>query len=497
MPTTNNVVANNAVPNSKPARNRQAVIDKLNNELRLGRILGPYQTTPLENATFSPLYAIPKSEPNKFRLIHDLSKPKGQSVNDNIPDQLKSVEYCTVIQVAEFLRSSMINGDSECFMAKVDLADAYRCCPIHKDDWRFLGMQFEDKLFIDTCLPMGLGTSCAIFQSISDSLSWIFSNRNPECTIYNYIDDFLTIAPTESKCKMALEDFLQTLKNLGFPVSEPKTVHPCTRLDFLGLGIDSKTLSFYVPQKKRDKISQEINLFLASKHQRVHAIQKLVGKLTFLCTTFLPGKSLLAGLYSNLSGVLSSHAWALRRINSNVREDLLVWLSFLAQTEGKPFKFLFPDMTRTETMISDASGSIGYGCVFGNDYFSGRWNDKWWSEQNIALLELMPIYIGIKLWQNKISNTTLTVISDNMSVVAMVNAFYSREKIINKLLKDLALFCMKENIVIRAQHIAGVDNILCDRLSRGMNCDTLLSDEHILCELPNPLQPSQIKQALM
>ena len=491
-----NVPVNNADLKVKKSRNRSVIIEKMNTELRQGRILGPYSSPPVENATYSPLYAIPKSEPGKYRLIHDLSKPKGCSVNENIPDDTKTVHYCSVMEVADFLKSESDLGVDAYYMAKVDLKDAYRCCPIRKEDWRYLGMQLEDKLFIDTCLPMGLGTSCRIFQTISDSLCWIFQQSNPNCKIYSYIDDFLVLAPTEQECQKGLSSLLSQLDYLGFPVSDPKTVNACTKLEFLGLGLDSRSLSFFVPDKKRQKITAEIERFLAAKTQRVNTIQKLVGKLTFLCTTFLPGKALLAGLYQNLAGILSSQGWARRRINNDVRADLNVWKSFLAQSEGKPFRFVFPS-TYDITMTSDASGAIGYGCVLDRYWFRGTWNDVWWTNQNIALLELIPVYIGVKLWQQKLSNNTLNVLTDNESLVAMINSFFSREKSINRLLKDLALFCMNNNIVIRAHHLPGKSNVLADKLSRNIDCSDILPKNNVHCKLPSHLLPATLKQSLI
>ena len=83
-----NFIQANSVTSEKRARNRSIVIDKLNAELCHGRILGPCAVSPLPLACYSPLYAIPKSTPGKFRRIHDLSKPCGNSVNDSIPEEL-------------------------------------------------------------------------------------------------------------------------------------------------------------------------------------------------------------------------------------------------------------------------------------------------------------------------------------------------------------------------------------------------------------------------
>ena len=50
-----NVPVNNADLKVKKSRNRSVIIEKMNTELRLGRILGPYSSPPVENATYSPL----------------------------------------------------------------------------------------------------------------------------------------------------------------------------------------------------------------------------------------------------------------------------------------------------------------------------------------------------------------------------------------------------------------------------------------------------------
>jgi hypothetical protein len=49
------------------------------------RIAGPFLSPPFQNLVCSPLGLIPKNIPGKFRLIHDLSFPKGNSINSHIP----------------------------------------------------------------------------------------------------------------------------------------------------------------------------------------------------------------------------------------------------------------------------------------------------------------------------------------------------------------------------------------------------------------------------
>ena len=251
--------------NRDPVKKQQKYINlnelanKLNTELENGRILGPYADMPIENLIVSPLYVVPKSTPGKFRLIHDLSHPETNSVNLHIDDSEKSVQYCSLVDVARYL--VLMKRNQSWWMSKVDLKDAYRCVPIHRDDWRYLGMMFQDKYLCDICLPMGLGTSCRIFTEISNALAWMFKQQNPRAAIFNYLDDFLIMAADKEQCQSALDNFLSTLEYNGFPVSHEKTVLPYQSIEFLGLEVNSQNMSYFIPDAKRVKAVDMITLF--------------------------------------------------------------------------------------------------------------------------------------------------------------------------------------------------------------------------------------------
>jgi len=74
-------------------KNPTAVNEKLEKELRFGRIAGPFDASPLPSLHISPLDLIPKKTPGEFRLIPNLSLPYGNSVNSHIPKAASSVHY--------------------------------------------------------------------------------------------------------------------------------------------------------------------------------------------------------------------------------------------------------------------------------------------------------------------------------------------------------------------------------------------------------------------
>ena len=62
-------------------------------EMAEGRELGPFFTPPVSHLRVSPLGIVPKKVSGEFRLIHHLSFPARNFVNDRIPQELYSVCY--------------------------------------------------------------------------------------------------------------------------------------------------------------------------------------------------------------------------------------------------------------------------------------------------------------------------------------------------------------------------------------------------------------------
>ena len=83
----------NAKNHGSAIKNAHIVKKLLSREISLGRIAGPFETDICGNIKISPLGLIPKKEPGSYRLIHDLSFPPGNSVNDGISRSDSTVQY--------------------------------------------------------------------------------------------------------------------------------------------------------------------------------------------------------------------------------------------------------------------------------------------------------------------------------------------------------------------------------------------------------------------
>lgn len=81
------------------------VRDKLIKEISANRVAGPFISPPFMNFRVSPLGLVPKKEPNSYRLIHHLSFPVGNSLNDETDPLSASVNYATFDDAIQIIKT--------------------------------------------------------------------------------------------------------------------------------------------------------------------------------------------------------------------------------------------------------------------------------------------------------------------------------------------------------------------------------------------------------
>ena len=166
--------------------NPAPVSEYLQTELEAGLVLGPFREHQASEVHTSSFGVIPKRhQPGKWRLIVDLSRPEGKSVNDGISKELSSLRYTSVDDAAHIV--TQMGPHTK--LAKIDIAHAYRNIPVHPDDWHLLGMKWEDNIYIDTALPFGLRSAPKIFTAVSDTLEWILFHVKLPPLFRRFLDD--------------------------------------------------------------------------------------------------------------------------------------------------------------------------------------------------------------------------------------------------------------------------------------------------------------------
>ena len=447
--------------NLKSALEHPHVVDqKIEKELALGRFAGPFVSPPFTPFQISPVGVVPKKEPGKFRLIQHLSYPRGQSINDGIPIEQSHVTYQTVDDATHAMRSL----GQGCFLAKTDIADAYRIVPLNPMDYHLFGIKWKDRYYYDRCLPMGCSASCQIFETLSGALHWVANSKLGIQYMAHILDDFLILDSSQQRCSHSLTAFVEMCSDIGIPISREKTFSPSRNIIFLGYELDSVEMTIRLPHDKVQKCKEQIQACLKKDKIQLKDLQSLTGLLNFACGAVVPGRAFLRRLYNLSIGIKQWFHYI--RITKQVREDLTVWQDFLNTYNGK--SLLLPEKWTTSPSIdlyTDASGALGYGAVFGSQWFSAAWNSEW-RGQSIELLEFYPICLAVELWGSHLADRCVAFYTDNKGLVSVINNQTSRSPQVMFLMRRLVLVCLQYNILFQARHVSGVDNTWADMLSR-------------------------------
>ena len=197
------------------------IIKELTRELNLTRMGGPYLTPPTPHFVGSSMGAVPKkrSNPLKYRVIHDLSLPRDKSVNDFIPAERFQCYYDTLDRAISLVKQAGTGA----YMAKLDFSDAYRHILVRPADWDLLGStwpiyvdgELKTGYFLNMFLPFGARSSPAQFQRYADTLNYIMQDRGAD-PVWNYMDDFFTCSISSPLCNNNLDVMVNTCTDLGF-----------------------------------------------------------------------------------------------------------------------------------------------------------------------------------------------------------------------------------------------------------------------------------------
>ena len=456
--------SNNSVSVSS---NTEVVHQKVQSELKLGRFAGPFNKPPYENFKCSPLALREKKESGKYRILHNLSFPYDERfVNTNIPRDEATVQYASLKDSIKIIQ----NVSHPAYMAKSDISEAFRLIPISPKDYHLTGFFFQG-YYYDRCLPMGCASSCKIFERFSTALKWILENKFGVHNVVKILDDFMFIESDYNKCAKSLQAFIKLCSDVGVPLAVHKTEGPTNVITFLSIQLNSIQMIAQLPPDKIAQYTEDVKQALLMSKITLRELKSLTGKLQFATTVVTTGKAFLRRMYNLTKGITKPFYFV--RLTKGVKQDLQMWLQFLSSYNGQSF-IREPHFANSEALhfFSDASKS-GFGITFGSSWIEGLWPINW-QHLNITILELYPIYIAISMFAHKLRNSKVIFHTDNMAVVHILNKQTSNCPIVMKIVRPFVLVLLNNNLSLHVQHIPGLDNNLCDAISRQQVSSVML-----------------------
>ena len=449
-------------------------------EREAGRLVGPLDHYLLPRVHTSPIGLVPKSQPNQWRMIVDLSYPTGQSVNDGIDSKLASISYASVDDAVQLIL--LLGRGTQ--LVKLDLENAYRNIPVHPQDQHLLAVSWQGDCFVDRALPFGLKSAPKIFSAVVDTVAWALHCSGIRYQIH-YLDDFLLLGPPYTgEAAWALSTTLRVLDHLGLPVAMHKTVGPVCCLTFLGVVIDTESFELRLPSEKIQRLRALLLWWTSKKSCTRKELESLLGHLSHAATVVRPGRTFLRQLFSLLHLTKAPHHSI--RLTVGARADLAWWKCFLQSWHGSSF---FPLAEPSCHVYSDASGTYGCGAVsLTLGYVQLQWPEQW-EEMDISVKELVPVVLAAALWGSFWQGQHIRFHSDNMAVVSILRTRTAKSPQLMHLLRCFAFYCAYYRFHTSCVHVPGAMNKAADALSRNnLRLFLSLAPQAQRCLIPYPLK---------
>jgi ribonuclease HI len=347
------------------------------------------------------------------------------------------------------------------YMVSIDLNQAFYHVPLAPSQTQYFAFDFLAKRYCFKCLPFGLTTSPRIFTKILKPL--IKLARAQGIRVVAYLDDLLIMARTKQEALTHLNSLITCLQNHGFTINEKKScLDPSQVIDYLGFRIDSKKMVLKLPNQKIRGLIRECKKAKTLKVLPVRKLASLIGKIIATANAMFPAKLHSRALLRDKNLSLQQEGWNGKvYLSEESLAQLEWWIQELPSWNGRS---LLPENPKN-VIYTDASNT-GWGASLNlQQTIHGHWNLRE-QQMHINRLELKAIYFAIRAFK-EIENQTVLIKTDNTTCIAYINHQGGTTSVIlSRIAEKLWKLCLKRKIILRAEHVPGVHNVLADQASR-------------------------------
>ena len=357
-----------------------------------------------------------------------------------------------------------------CWMAVIDLKDAYYSVPVHSKFQKYLRFIYKGQLYEYTVFPNGL---CICPRKFTKLMKPILAHIHAlHHIISGYIDDFYLQGNTYEKCVANVVNTLKTFDNAGLvPHPQKSTFVPVQEIVLLGFVINSVSMTIRLTVEKKEKIKSLVTQVMISRHHvQIRLVAKLIGCLVASLPAVMHGalyykyleKEKIAALglcKGNFDSHMSLSVNAIAELN---------WWSKNIDTSFNRIRVPSVDIV----LHSDASLE-GWGAVMGQISSGGRWSAQE-ATCHINVLELHAVLLALKCFRTSSVNKHVKILVDNTTAVATINHMGSvHSDACHLMARKIWDFCISHNIWLTAAHLPGSANVDADYASRNFtNIDT-------------------------
>ena len=180
---------------------------------------------------------------------------------------------------------------------------------------------------MDTVLPFGLRSAPKIYNILADAIQFAALAQGIQY-ITHYLDNFVILgSPGSGQCGRDLSIFVELCESLGIPLAEEKIEDPSTKLEVLGIIIDTEYMQLSLSEERMVELRSLLQNWKGRKVATKREAQSLAGKLQHASRVVRLGRCFVHHIYDLIAEKAGPDQ--LVRLNREVRSDLQWCLTFM------------------------------------------------------------------------------------------------------------------------------------------------------------------------
>ena len=285
--------------------------------------------------------------------------------------------------------------EKDCYMASIDLKDAYYSVSITPADRKYLCFMWRGSLFQFTCLPNGL--SCPPGKFLKPALSTLHLRGHVSSA---YLDDMYLLGKTYRECVDNVIDSVQVVDSLGFVAHPDKsTFIPLQQLEFLGFILNSVEMTIRLTQEKATRLQTACNILLTNPSPTIRDLARVLGKIVSSIPAVRYGPLYYRSLERNKLTALHANQWNFDKevtLSPQAVEELEWWANKVIDSYN-----VLTRESPNHTLTTDVSME-DWGAVFGTRSTGGLWPHTG-LEITSTILNFWRLFLGYRFFVNPLA----------------------------------------------------------------------------------------------
>ena len=426
-------------------------------------LLGLFASVPWKDqVAVSPMSTRSKKSSTKRRIIMDLSWPlDGTAVNEGISGenylgQIYKIQYPTVDLLCK--RANKLGKGVMGY--KRDLDRAFKQLPANISDWPLTGISWFGAILFDKTTVMGCKSAPYSCQRTTSFIRHIM--KNLKYFMANYVDDLMGLE-MQHKVWNAYTTLGNLLRDLGAKEAEDKAVPPTYHIEFLGVLFDLINMTIGITPERLQELSEELETWTLHKLFTRRELESLLGKLQFISNCVRPGRVMVLRLRNGLKNMQRTHD----TVSQEMYRDIDWWRRFIRVYDRVSIMWM-EQIPQGDALIATDACLTGMGATCMHEFIHCEFpkNITNTGKYKIHHLEMVALTVAVKVWSSQCMGKKFTVLCDNSAVVDIIRSGYSRDTLLQSMLRELMYVASVGKFEIVTKLIGTRENRLPDLLSR-------------------------------